>query len=175
MRTSFTRVLAIAALAALALAACGSSSKSGSGSTATTPPTTAAAAETTTTTGSSSSGAATVALADNAKIGKKILVDDKGMTLYVYDKDTAGKAATCTGACEKAWPGEYVEGTPTYGDGLTASMFSIIKNSEGEDQLAVNGKPLYHWVNDKKAGDATGQDINSFYVVGADGNKIDEG
>ena len=37
----------------------------------------------------------------------------------------------------------------------------------------MNGKPLYTWVNDKKAGDTTGQGINGFYVVGTDGKKID--
>jgi predicted lipoprotein with Yx(FWY)xxD motif len=114
-----------------------------------------------------------VSLADNATIGKKILVDSDGMTLYVYEKDPSGKV-TCTGDCAKAWPPLYVTGTATYGDGLDASTFSTITGDDGDKQLAIDGHALYHWVNDKKAGDATGQDVNSFYVVGADGKQIEK-
>jgi len=45
-------------------------------------------------------------------------------------------------------------------------------SSDGTKQIAVNGKPLYHWVNDKKAGDTTGQGVNGFHVVGVNGQKI---
>src|SRR4051794_31402081 len=33
----------------------------------------------------------------------KILVDDKEMTLYLFEKDKGGKSA-CTGACLSVWP-----------------------------------------------------------------------
>jgi predicted lipoprotein with Yx(FWY)xxD motif len=33
----------------------------------------------------------------------KVLVNDKGMTLYVFDKDTAGRSA-CNGPCPESWP-----------------------------------------------------------------------
>jgi len=178
MRSSFVRLLATAAVASLALAACGSSSKSGSGSTATTvAPTTVANTEVTTTTaGSSSAAATTVAVAQNSTIGKKILVDSKGLTLYVWDNDKTPGQSSCDASsqCAAAWPAFYVTGTPTYGAGLSASMFSTITAPNGQKQLAVNGKPLYYWIQDKATGDAKGQNINSFYVVGADGKKIDE-
>jgi predicted lipoprotein with Yx(FWY)xxD motif len=167
MRTSLVRMLAIVALPTLALAACGSSSKSSTGSSGTTQPAVA-----TTTTAGSSNAKATVALADNSTIGKKVLVNSDGMTLYMSEKDTAGKS-NCTGACAQAWPAATVTGTPTYGAGLSAGEFSTITGANGEKQLAVNGQPLYTWVNDKQAGDATGQDVNGIYVVGANGKKIE--
>ena len=183
MRTSIFRALATAAVAALALAACGSSGKSTTPSTqpattpttaaaATTPPTTGASA---TTTAPSGGTMATVSLAQNATIGKQVLVDDKGLTLYVWDNDTTAGTSTCdaNAQCIQAWPPLYVAGTPTYGEGLSAAMFSEITAPNGEKQLAVNGKPLYHWMSDAAPGDAKGQNINGFYVVGADGNKID--
>lgn len=52
---------------------------------------------------------ATISLAQNwpTKIGDlqkgKILIDDKGMTPYVFDKDSAGKSA-CNGPCAGNWP-----------------------------------------------------------------------
>ena len=35
--------------------------------------------------------------------GKEILTDSKGMTLYVWDKDSAG-TSTCYDKCAQAWP-----------------------------------------------------------------------
>ncbi len=177
MRTKFVRVAATAAVAALALAACGSSSKSSSSPTtvapaATTVPATSAPTTATPGTTVAASGSATVAVATNAQIGKPILVDATGMTLYVWDNDTTPGKASCTGACATNWPPLDVTGTATYGAGLTAGMFSTVTGPNGEKQLAVNGKPLYLWAQDKAAGDATGQNVNGFHVVGADGNKI---
>ena len=167
MRSRLVRLIGPALVAGVALAACGSSGGySGAGTTSTT-------ADSSTTTAAASAASATVTVVSNATIGKSILVDDKGMTLYVWDNDkTAGKAG-CTGACATAWPPLDVTGTPSYGTGLTAGMFSTVTGPNGEDQLAVGGKPLYRWINDKAAGDATGQGVNGFYVVGSDGKKID--
>jgi predicted lipoprotein with Yx(FWY)xxD motif len=178
MRVSFVRVFATAAIAALALAACGSSSKSGTASTATTAPqTTVASTEApTTTAGGGAAAATTVALKQNAKVGKAILVDDKGMTLYVWDNDKTANQSSCdtNAQCAQAWPAYYVTGTPTEGAGLNGSMFTTITAPNGQKQLAVNGKPLYYWFQDKAAGDTKGNGVNGFYVVGANGDKIDE-
>jgi predicted lipoprotein with Yx(FWY)xxD motif len=177
MRVSFVRCFAIAAVAALALAACGSSSKSSSATTATTvaPTTVPSTQAPVTTAGGGAASSTTVALAQNSKIGKAILVDSKGMTLYISDKDPTGQSACDSNAtCAQAWPAYYVTGTPTAGTGLNQAMFTTITAPNGQKQLAVNGKPLYYWFQDKAAGDATGQDVNDFYVVGANGQKIDE-
>jgi predicted lipoprotein with Yx(FWY)xxD motif len=171
MHISIMRTVAAGAFAALALAACGSSSKSSDSSSNTTQ-----APAATTTAPAAATGSATVSLASvtNPDVGSaKVLVDSKGMTLYVYDKDSNGKS-NCNGVCAQNWPPVPVTGSETYASGLSASMFSTITRDDGTKQLAVNGKPLYTWVNDKKAGDATGQGVNSFYVVGVNGQKIDK-
>ncbi len=184
MRKTFVRIVSTGAIAVatLGLAACGSSSKSSSGSSATTQ---APAPATNASSGYSGYGGTSapaamgtsvkLASVTNKDIGnEKVLVDGNGMTLYVWDKDTTAGKASCTGACAQAWPPLYVTGTPNYGAGLTAAMFSTVTGPNGQKQLAVNGKPLYLWVSDKKAGDATGQGVNGFYVVGANGQKIDK-
>ena len=170
MRTSKVRFFAVAALAAVALAACSSSSKTSS---PTTPQTTTATTPTTVASGGGTTAKTTVALASSAKFGK-ILVNDKGMTLYVDEKDKPGKPA-CTGKCLQAWPPVVAPATPTAGTGVTATKFSSITLSNGTKQLTVNGSPLYLWQGDTKAGDATGQDVNGFYVVMANGVKYDPG
>jgi predicted lipoprotein with Yx(FWY)xxD motif len=166
------RAILVATAAVLALAACGSSSKSSKPPAASV---TTAASPTTvaeTTTAAAANAKATVSTAQNAKIGKAILVDSSGKTLYMWDNDPMNKA-TCTGACAQAWPPDYVTGTPTYGAGLNAAMFTTVTGPNGQKQLAVNGHPLYHWINDTSAGQATGEGVNHFYVVGVNGQKID--
>jgi predicted lipoprotein with Yx(FWY)xxD motif len=185
MHNSIVRAVSIGAIAfaTLGLAACGSSSKSSTGSSgtsqapATSPASSASAGgygATPTTMGAAGTTSVKLASVTNKDVGtQKVLVNGDGMTLYVWDNDkTAGKA-DCTGACAQAWPPDYVTGTASYGTGLNAAMFSTVTGPNGQMQLAVNGKPLYMWAGDKKAGDATGQGVNGFYVVAANGNKID--
>jgi predicted lipoprotein with Yx(FWY)xxD motif len=172
MRASNLRFVAVAALAAIALAACSSSAKTASTDTspaATDAPTTVAAVPATTA-APAAGGASTVAIGDS-KFGK-ILVDSKGMTLYVDENDKPG-APACTGPCLQAWPPLVAPATPVYGPGITASKYSTVTLSDGTKQLAVNGFPLYTWMNDKKPGDVTGQDVNHFYSVMANGIKYD--
>ena len=176
MRTSFVRLFAIGALAILALAACGSSSKSSTKTSGTTvaPGTTAPEATTTTTGSASSSRGATVTLAMNSKVGKNILVDSKGMTLYTFDADTTPGKSVCNAGCDGTWPALKVVGAPTYGYSVDAALFSTLTRSDGSMQLAVKGHPLYHYAQDIKAGDTKGNGLGGvWYVVGADGKKID--
>ena len=104
----------------------------------------------------------------------KILVNDKGMTLYVDEKDKPGKPA-CAGTCLQAGPPLTATGTPTAGTGVTATKFATVTLSDGTKQVTVNGSPLYLWQGDTKSGDATGQGVNGFYVVMANGVKYDPG
>lgn len=174
MRRSRIRFVAVAALAALALAACSSDDEPASSNTT---PTSAAetptTAETSTTaetpTTAATGGAKTVSLA-GSKFGQ-IMVDSKGLTLYVLERDTPGKS-NCTGACLTLWPAVVAPASPTYGAGLTASKFSVITRDDGTKQLAVNGSALYLFASDTKAGDVNGQGVGGFYVVKADGTKV---
>jgi predicted lipoprotein with Yx(FWY)xxD motif len=79
-----------------------------------------------------------------------VLTNDKGMTLYVFDKDSGGKSA-CNGPCAGNWP-------PLMATAGTMPMgnYSIITRDDGSKQWAYNGRPLYTWKNDKKPGDITG-------------------
>jgi predicted lipoprotein with Yx(FWY)xxD motif len=115
-----------------------------------------------------------VALLDNAKLGK-IVVDAKGRTLYLFEKDS-GMTSNCSDACAKAWPPAVVTAKPTAGPGIDATKLATTKRSDGSTQLTYGGHPLYQFAGDGAAGDANGQDSNGvWYVVGADGNKVDKG
>lgn len=168
MRRTNIRFVAIAALAALALAACSSSSKPASSATT---PSTPGSADTTTSTPSSATP--TISLVSHGKFGK-IMVDSNGMTLYEDEKDKPGNPS-CTGGCLTVWPAVAAPTSPTYGPGLSASTFSVVTASDGTKQLAADGWPLYTFASDTAKGDATGQGVNGFYSVVATGKRYDPG
>ncbi len=63
----------------------------------------------------SSGGAAVVNMGQNAALGS-FLVDSKGMTLYLFTKDTPN-TSNCYGGCATAWPPLLTTGAPDSRDG----------------------------------------------------------
>lgn len=89
--------------------------------------------------------------ADPAMTKDGMLVDHKGMTLYTFNKDAAGKSM-CNDKCAANWP-------PLMAASADKSKgdWTVIKRDDGKMQWAYYGKPLYTFVMDKKAGDMTGE------------------
>jgi predicted lipoprotein with Yx(FWY)xxD motif len=115
--------------------------------------------------------------AKDVSIGK-ILVDGKDMTLYLFEKDKAGKP-TCTGGCATAWPPLLTTGKVTAGPGVNASWLGVTDRSDGTKQVIYHGWPLYHFAKDTKPGDMSGQGVSAFgakwYVVDAGkGDKLEK-
>jgi predicted lipoprotein with Yx(FWY)xxD motif len=100
---------------------------------------------------------ATAKTADTSK--GKALVDAKGMTLYTFDKDTAGKS-NCNGQCATNWPP-----LKASADAKSMGKFSVVTRDDGSKQWAHDGKPLYTWIKDKKAGDVTGDGVNNVWHI----------
>ena len=88
----------------------------------------------------------------------KILVDARGMTLYVFALDKKNQSA-CYNTCAVYWPPVIV---PT-GTTVPATMpsikgtFGATRRTDGKRQLTFDGAPLYTYVGDKKPGDMAGQ------------------
>ena len=100
-----------------------------------------------------------VALADHAMEKNGMLVDHAGMTLYTFDKDAGGKSM-CNGDCAKNWPPLTAKASEK-ADG----EWTQIKRDDGTMQWAYDGKPLYTFVKDKKAGDTTGDGMKDVWHV----------
>ncbi len=97
------------------------------------------------------SAAATFAQAsESVKFQGDVLVAANGMTLYTFDKDAPNKS-NCNDGCLKAWPALLATV-----DTKVAGEFSIVTRDNGAKQIAMNGKPLYFYIADQKAGDVTG-------------------
>lgn len=89
-----------------------------------------------------------------------ILVSSAGMTLYTFDKDTPGSGkSACTGGCASLWPPLTVTSAPS------DKSFSTVKRDDGSMQLAYEGKPLYRYSADKKAGDRNGDNFKDIWHV----------
>lgn len=126
---------------------------------------------------SSSSSSATIKTRSTS-LGT-ILVDSKGRTLYLFEKDTKNKSK-CAGACAANWPPSVTSGKPKAAGGVTASKLGTTKRSDGKTQVTYAGHPLYTFVLDhNKPGSTKGEGVNAFgaewYVVGTNGKKIEKG
>src|SRR5215203_5364172 len=83
----------------------------------------------------------------------KALVDSKGMTLYIFDRDVAGKS-NCNGQCATNWPPLMAAS-----DAKASGEWTTVTRDDGSKQWAYKGKPVYTWVNDTKPGDTTGDGV----------------
>lgn len=88
-----------------------------------------------------------------------VLTDDKGMTLYTFDKDEAGKS-NCADACAQNWPP-----LAAHAGAMPTGDYSVIKRADGSQQWAYRGKPLYRWSKDAKPGDTTGDGFKEIWHV----------
>lgn len=111
---------------------------------------------------STMAGAAGVGVKDKDGIGK-YLTDEKGMTLYLFKKDTVGNSV-CAGPCVEKWPLFSAEKV-TVPEGVNAGDFGIIVRSDGKKQSTYKGMPLYYFFKDLKPGDTTGQGVNNVWYV----------
>ncbi|UTF53470.1 COG4315 family predicted lipoprotein [Natronosalvus rutilus] len=102
-----------------------------------------------------------------------VLVGPQGLTLYNFDQDTQGEMeSTCYDGCAEAWPPLTVEGEPTAGDGVAATL-TTFERDDGETQVAANGWPLYYFASDEEPGDANGQGVNDvWWVLKPDGTPM---
>jgi predicted lipoprotein with Yx(FWY)xxD motif len=126
---------------------------------------------------STSAMGATAVNAKKVDLGT-ILVDNRGITLYLFEKDKNSKSS-CDGACAALWPPLTTNGNPTPGAGVNASWLGTTKRSDGTTQVTYHGWPLYYYAPDKKPGDVTGQNVDSFgaewYVLGSqNGEKLEK-
>lgn len=77
------------------------------------------------------------------------LADAAGRTVYTFDKDQAGKS-NCSGGCLVQWPAFVAKP-----DAVAKGEFGLI-DANGARQWTVNGKPLYYFAGDAKAGERNG-------------------
>ncbi|HEX4721497.1 MAG TPA: hypothetical protein VH333_03205 [Pseudonocardiaceae bacterium] len=158
-RSHFLFLMATGAAAAvIGLAGCGSSSgggltNSGSG-------------------GGAPAKASNAALstAQSASLGT-IVTDSKGMTVYLYTKDTAHPSVSnCSGQCAQTWPP--VPSNSAAVQGIDKSLVGSITRADGTKQMTLAGWPLYEYASDTGPGDTKGQNVGGvWFAVTPSGGK----
>ena len=146
-----------AAVVTLITAACGSTTSSTAyGSPSSYPTASPAAAPSP----SPAATGATIAVVSAGNLGK-ILVDGKGMTVYLFvaDKTTA---STCYTTCAQYWPPVLTNGAPIAGAGAQGTLLGTTKRTDGKVEVTYAGHPLYYFVQDQKPGQTTGQGVDGF-------------
>lgn len=105
-----------------------------------------------------------VSTAQNAALGKRILVTTSGRTLYALSAETRGRFI-CTGTCTADWP------PLTLGRGVQPSGVSglgTIRRPDGRRQVTYKGRPLYRFDDDRKQGDVKGEgfmDVGTWHAA----------
>ncbi len=86
------------------------------------------------------------------------LTADNGMTLYTFDKDSAG-TSVCYDKCAANWP-PYVAADSADMPGL-----GTVERKDGSKQWAKDGMPLYFWVGDTQPGETNGDGMGGVWHV----------
>ncbi|MEZ4503486.1 MAG: hypothetical protein R3C39_12740 [Dehalococcoidia bacterium] len=105
----------------------------------------------------------TVLVSDDGTLGP-FLTDSEGRTLYIFTRDAPG-VSNCTGGCLDNWPPL----TATEGQDIASTdasgAFGTLERDDGTLQVTYREAPLYYWVNDAAAGDATGHLVGGVWFV----------
>jgi predicted lipoprotein with Yx(FWY)xxD motif len=126
--------------------------------------------------------AAKVAVEESQQYGP-YLTDADGRALYLFTADQQGSGdeaaqSNCYDACAEAWPPLVTGGEPQAGERADKSLIGTIERQNGDMQVTYGGWPLYYFVQDQGAGEATGQDKHGFggewYLVTPAGEKVEE-
>jgi len=97
--------------------------------------------------------------ADDVMKKDGVLVNAAGMTVYTFDKDTAGSGkSACNGPCIDNWPAVAPGAN-------VAAPYSVITRDDGSKQLAYQGKPLYTFKKDTKPGERNGDNFKDIWHV----------
>ena len=88
-----------------------------------------------------------------------VFTSKTGMTIYTFDKDSGGKS-NCSGSCITLWPAVPAADAPA-----ANSNWGSIEREDGSKQLTFKDKPVYYYIQDKKAGDANGNNVGGVWHV----------
>jgi predicted lipoprotein with Yx(FWY)xxD motif len=103
-----------------------------------------------------------------------ILVDGKGMTLYMFKNDERDKS-NCDADCLAKWPPLLTQGNPIAGPGVDSSQIGTATLADGSLIVTYDHRPLYYWIQDSKPGDTTGQGVGDvWFVMSPTGEEIDD-
>ena len=126
-------------------------------------------------TASGAAAPATTVATGTSGLGR-ILVDGRGRTLYLFEKDRRGTSG-CAGLCATYWPPLLTSGKSIASKGARRALLGKIRRADGTHQVTYAGHPLYVFFGDSRSGQTNGEGLTDFgagwYAVSPAGKKID--
>jgi predicted lipoprotein with Yx(FWY)xxD motif len=110
------------------------------------------------------SGTLTLGTASNSMLGKRVLVNSQGRTLYALSPETSAHLLCKSRECLKNWPPLTVGSRAVKlkaGPGVHGHL-GLLRRSDGLLQVTLRGLPLYRFSHDHATGEANGENIESF-------------
>ena len=113
----------------------------------------------------------------NLPLGR-IVVDNIGRTLYLFEQDKNRRSA-CYGQCAKYWPPLLTAGKPSARAGAKQLLLGTTRRTNGSEQVTYAGHPLYRFAADTKPGQTKGEGSQAFGagwdVLSPAGRKVESG
>lgn len=103
----------------------------------------------------------------DTEIGQVMTASD-GLTVYAFANDPVG-VSNCNEPCSDTWP------PVTESGDLSPQVTGLetILRQDGSEQVALNGIPLYTYIDDQKPGDIEGQGIGDvWFAVSSEGEVL---
>jgi predicted lipoprotein with Yx(FWY)xxD motif len=103
-----------------------------------------------------------------------VVADREHYTLYFTTQDSTNPPKpTCLEAeCTLVWPPLLAAGGNIDAPGLDKALLGTVKRPDGLEQVTVAGRPVYRYVDDEQAGDATGHGIDDrWFAIAPNGTK----
>jgi predicted lipoprotein with Yx(FWY)xxD motif len=101
------------------------------------------------------------------------LTDAKGMTVYLFEKDTTAGQSACSDQCAQNWPPVPATDATLLPAGIQGALGSL-QRADGSAQLTYNDIPLYYYAKDDDPGDTYGQDVGDVWYVVTPGMQFGE-
>ena len=107
-----------------------------------------------------------------------ILVNSRGLTLYMFVRDHQKKVTCTSKSCVTLWPPLKIKKgqKPTAGGAAKKKLLGTDKSPAGYSVVTYKRWPLYTYLTDTKPGQTTGQGLNNsggkWYVLSPSGKVI---
>lgn len=106
-----------------------------------------------------------VGTAQNAALGKRVLVTSSGRTLYTLSAETRGRFICDDASCLSTWPPLVLRRGATPAG---VRFLGTIRRPDGRRQVTYRGRPLYRFAGDSRRGDANGEgfrDVGTWHAA----------
>jgi predicted lipoprotein with Yx(FWY)xxD motif len=110
----------------------------------------------------------------NTKLGKQVVVDSAGKTVYLYEPDGSDSTSQVPTGIRSTWPAVAAPaGAPKVSSELDSSKVGTQTQPDGTKQISYNGHLLYTFAGDSAPGDAGGQGLGGvWFTISPAGEKI---